>query len=193
MKIKNLLVQSIVTFFGVGKITYAPGTCGSLCAYPLLIFILKTASKYGLFIYYSPIKFVLCIVTLLTGLGIYATSLYIKIAKDNDPSEVVIDEVVGQLITIIGVFYFFTFIPKDIFESLIPVFKNMTNLVYLKLVSCFVLFRFFDIVKPWPVSFADKKIKGGLGVMLDDIFAAFLSIITFFIVLYTWHYLNFPL
>jgi phosphatidylglycerophosphatase A len=48
----------------------------------------------------------------------------------------------------------------------------------------FICFRFFDIVKPWPVSWCDKKIKGGLGVMLDDLAAGLLALICVQIVTY---------
>ena len=65
-----------------------------------------------------------------------------------DDSIIVIDEVVGQLIAMIYA--------KDNIELII---------------ISFIIFRIFDIIKPWPASYADKKIDGGLGVMLDDVFA----------------------
>jgi len=187
INIKNFITRSIVTFFGVGRIAYAPGTFGSLCAFPLLIWLLRFAEKRGIFIYYSPLQFIFFIIVILTITGIYAISEYIKIAKNNDPSEVVIDEVVGQLITIVGIFYFFTFIPENMLVSLVLFFKNIYNLIYFKLMSSFILFRLFDILKPWPVSFADQKVKGGFGVMLDDIFAAILAVLAFFVILSICH------
>lgn len=69
--------------------------------------------------------------------------------KGADPREIVVDEVAAQWLIL-----------SMLFPTLHSYFVG------------FVLFRFFDIVKPWPVSWADKNVKGGLGVMLDDIFAA---------------------
>jgi phosphatidylglycerophosphatase A len=65
---------------------------------------------------------------------------------------IVIDEVAGQWLTLIPAIGLFGFHP-------------------LPVLLAFVLFRLFDILKPWPVSYLDKKIEGGLGVMLDDIAA----------------------
>ena len=70
--------------------------------------------------------------------------------KADDPQEIVIDEVVGQWATLL------VFVPSNAVHYFLG----------------FVLFRIFDIFKPWPINWADKKIKGGLGIMLDDILAA---------------------
>jgi len=84
--------------------------------------------------------------------GIWAANGYMKRSGNHDPGPVVIDEVAGQWMTLI----------------LVPV-----DLSYY--VLGFVLFRLADIFKPWPASWADKKVDGGIGVMLDDILAAFYS------------------
>lgn len=87
--------------------------------------------------------------------GTIATEYYIKKRATNlDPKEVVIDEVVGQSIALL-------FVTPGIYGYVVG----------------FVLFRLFDVIKPWPVSFADKKIKGALGVMLDDVLAGFLALL----------------
>jgi phosphatidylglycerophosphatase A len=82
-------------------------------------------------------------------IGIWASNVTSNEMGIADSSEIVIDEVVGQWIALLAI------PPNIILYSL-----------------AFVLFRLFDIWKPWPVSWADKKIKGGLGIMLDDVFAA---------------------
>jgi phosphatidylglycerophosphatase A len=91
----------------------------------------------------------LAIATAITFLvGWWASAHYVKISGREDPSEVVIDEVAGMWLTL-------CFMPQEgLFYGL-----------------AFVAFRFFDIVKPWPVSWADKRVKGGFGIMLDDILA----------------------
>ena len=84
-------------------------------------------------------------------LGIWAIPSLIKNNKDKDPSYIVIDEFMGQLAV-------FALLPSD--------FKNV--LIYL---LGFALFRLFDILKPWPVSFFDKKMHNAWGIMLDDLMA----------------------
>lgn len=83
-------------------------------------------------------------------LGVVCVSYYIMRNPENsDPGEIVIDEVAGQWLLL----------------SVMP-------LTWKGYVIGFLLFRFFDVLKPYPVSFADKNIKGGFGVMFDDILAA---------------------
>lgn len=86
--------------------------------------------------------------------GIWAADRYAATLGASDPSEVVIDEVVAMWLTLLA--------------------APMTPLGWF---LAFVLFRLFDIAKPWPVSLADRKLKGGFGIMADDILAAFYAII----------------
>jgi len=81
-------------------------------------------------------------------IGWWAASVYVRRTGVADPSEVVVDEVAGQWLALI-------LVPPE-------------PLLYL---AAFALFRLFDIRKPWPVGWADREVGGGLGVMLDDIFA----------------------
>ncbi|MAF47716.1 MAG: phosphatidylglycerophosphatase A [Rhodospirillales bacterium] len=81
-------------------------------------------------------------------IGVWASSVHGRRLGRDDPGEIVVDEVAGQWLTLLVV-------PADL-------------LLY---ALGFVLFRFFDIVKPWPVSWADRRIKGGVGIMFDDILA----------------------
>ena len=80
--------------------------------------------------------------------GWWASELVVRLSGEPDPAYIVIDEVAGQLVAL----------------AVAP-----TDLLYYT--AAFVGFRFFDIVKPWPVSWADRRVAGGLGVMLDDILA----------------------
>ena len=82
--------------------------------------------------------------------------------NSDDPQEIVIDEVVGQMLTLLAI---------PIYETLYP----LPNIYYC--VSAFLLFRLFDIWKPYPISYIDSSIKGSLGIMLDDIFASLYAII----------------
>lgn len=86
---------------------------------------------------------------LMFAVGVWASNQYLaKMESSEDPGEIVVDEVAGQWLAL-SLFF--------------PTWQSY-------LVG-FVLFRFFDIFKPWPVSWADRKIKGGMGVMLDDMLA----------------------
>lgn len=92
---------------------------------------------------------------LIGAVGVPIVNKYLKeFDRADDPSEVVIDEVSGMWIALAAV-------PFTWWGWLLA----------------FVLFRLFDITKPWPVSWADEKLDGGLGVMLDDVFAGFMAII----------------
>lgn len=83
------------------------------------------------------------------AIGCWASNEFLRHNPDKqDPGEIVVDEVAGQWLTL-------TFFP----------------LTWQGYLTAFILFRIFDIIKPWPVSWADRKVKGGLGVMLDDLLA----------------------
>ena len=86
-------------------------------------------------------------------IGVWASENYANNIGQPDPGSVVIDEVAGQLFTL-------CFVTVDLWT----------------LVAGFILFRFFDIIKPWPIYWVDRRIKGGFGIMLDDIIAATFAI-----------------
>ena len=148
MKNRNFLDNISIlfaTFFYVGYFPYGPGTAGTFAAMILYFIFLHNLN----FLYYI----ILCIVLFFAG--VFFSSRAEKIIGKKDPSEVVIDEVAGYLITMLGALG----APFSIPYVLIG----------------FLLFRIFDIIKPFPVGFADKHIGGGIGIMLDDIIAAVIS------------------
>lgn len=106
----------------------------------------------------TPWYFKLLALLLLYIVGVWASNLVCKKLKSKDPGIIVIDEVVGQ-----GVALFFA----------LPTFTNV--------VLGFLLFRLFDIAKPWPCKNAEEM-NGGTGVMLDDVFAGFYTIISLAII-----------
>ena len=89
--------------------------------------------------------------------------------KTNDPQEIVIDEVVGQMLPLLAI---------PIYETLYIAPKE------LYCVAAFLLFRLFDIWKPFPISYIDNNTKGALGIMLDDIMAGIFTIVILVIGLY---------
>ncbi|MGL9717898.1 MAG: phosphatidylglycerophosphatase A family protein [Wolbachia sp.] len=143
----KLLHKLISTWWLSGTVKKMPGTVGSLASYPIVPIILSNRILGAVTIIF------------LFLIGLWSIGNYIKhYQTSHDPKEVVIDEVVGQLLTIF----------------LISVLLNQkTN--GLLLLLCFFSFRFFDIIKTWPVNWIDKNIKGPLGVMLDDVVAAILA------------------
>jgi len=120
-----------------GYFPVAPGTAGSLVG-ALIVWKLQNVSAALLFILSAALLF----------LGVWAGSKTAKILKQADPSKVVIDEIVGMMITMIG----------------IPVTGFTLGLGFL-------LFRFLDVWKPFPANYFDKRLKNGWGIMLDDVVA----------------------
>ena len=146
-----------VTFFGIGTVRYAPGTITSLITTILLFsffYILNLSN--------------LTVLIILIAIFIYAflaVANYIKDGTNKDPKEVVIDEVIGQSIPI----YLYQVAhgtSKDFNEAILFYFY------------IFILFRFFDIKKPFPINVFDKKFKNSFGVILDDVVAGLYVVLT---------------
>jgi phosphatidylglycerophosphatase A len=138
----------LATWFGSGLLPVMPGTWGSLTALPFAWALHITFGWVGLVVA-TGVAF---------AVGIWASNGYISRLGGDDPGPVVIDEVVGQWLTLAPAAYLAPFAP-DLITYLVA----------------FVLFRIADIFKPWPASWADRTIHGGLGIMLDDILAAVYS------------------
>lgn len=150
--------ELIATWFYSGKSPKAPGTIGSLATLPLAYLLHLTG---GAFLYVAATALVFVI-------GLWATRVELErraAAGDeaHDPSDIVIDEVAGQLVAIAPLSIALTMmdVPAHIFP-------------WPGWVGGFVAFRFFDILKPPPVSWAERA-PGALGVMLDDVVAGALA------------------
>ena len=133
----------IATGFYSGYLPKAPGTWGSLVGL-LLFFLLHTLT----------LQIYLAVVAGIFVLGTFAAGEAEKIMDRKDPGLVVIDEIVGILITMIA----------------IPATP-------LTMALGFILFRIFDIWKPFPIRLIDQRFHGGLGIMLDDIVAGIFSLV----------------
>ena len=141
-----------VTMFGLGKLPKIPGTFGSLATIFILYFlfhILNLSSK--LILIGFLIIFIFSFITVAT---------HIKDNENKDPKEIVIDEFIGQSI------------PIYLYEISHGTQKGADEALIFYGV-CFLLFRFFDIIKPFPVSYFDKNFKNSFGVIMDDICAGF--------------------
>jgi len=139
-----------VTCFGIGSFRYAPGTITSL---------ITTVFLFSLFhIINLSSNIILIILLLIFIYSFYAVSNYIKDNDNKDPKEVVVDEFIGQSI------------PIYLYEVSHGAIKDSQEAIFFYL-YIFILFRYFDIKKPFPVDFFDKKFKNSFGVMFDDVVA----------------------
>jgi len=145
----NLL---FLTLFNIGKIKNAPGTAASLLTC-LLFLLLINIFNISIIFLFTLVIFAYSFVAINNSFDEFSS---------NDPQEIVIDEFVGQMLPLLA----------------IPIYETLYLLP--KIYYCFaafLLFRLFDIWKPYPISYVDNNVKRSLGIMLDDIIASFYSII----------------
>lgn len=142
------------TLFYVGYFPKAPGTIGSLVSLPIIFYVCYKFGVVGL------------LITILISFVVAMFSIKKVLAyTEHDPSFVVIDEFIGQAVT-------FLLIANTLVLN--------TNII--PYIIGFVLFRIFDVIKPYPVSYADQKIKNAFGVILDDIFAGIYATIILYVI-----------
>jgi len=144
----------IATLFGVGYLKPAPGTWGSLAALPLFWLIHQAG---------GPLLAVLATLAV-SGLGWWAIARATEGSDDHDPSEIVIDEVAGQWVALLPVSFGAAMMGVGVLA------------LYPGWIAAFLLFRLFDIWKPGPVGWADRR-NDPFGVMLDDIIAGVMAAI----------------
>ena len=160
--IKNLNIL-FVTMFGLGKLPKIPGTFGSLTTIIILYILFHILNL-------STNIILIGLMTIFI-LSFLAIASYIKDSENKDPKEIVIDEFIGQSI------------PIYLYEISHGTEKSADEAIIFYSI-CFVLFRLFDITKPFPVSFFDKNFKNSFGVIMDDVCAGFyvvLSLICFMV------------
>ena len=143
--------------FGLGKVRFIPGTLGSLATTTFLFYLFHALNVSS--------NIILIGWTIIFVYSFYAVSTHIKNSKNKDPQEIIIDEFLGQSIPI----YFYEISHGTTKES-------DEAIVYYALF--FVLFRYFDIMKPFPVNFFDKNFKNSFGVIMDDICAGLYVVLT---------------
>jgi len=160
IKIFNSL---FVTMFGLGKIKYIPGTIGSFVTIIILYYLFHIINlSPNIFLFFLILIFIY---------SFYAVSSHIENNENKDPGEIIIDEFIGQSI------------PIYLYEISHGTEKTQNEAIIFYGI-CFILFRYFDIMKPFPVSFFDKNFKNSFGVIMDDVCAGFyvvLSLICFMI------------
>lgn len=137
----------LATWFGAGFMRPAPGTFGSLAAIPFAVILYEIADWPALLIAAST----------LYPLATWSARIFGAATGNHDDKMIVIDEVIGQWI------------------ALAPLFAIAGNAAPIPTLLGFILFRLFDIKKPWPVSYFDQKMHNAHGVMLDDVAAGILA------------------
>jgi phosphatidylglycerophosphatase A len=139
-----------VTLFGIGKIGKIPGSIASLATTIFLFFLFHVLNV-------QP-HIVLIFVIIIFFISLYSVNIFIKDLDNKDPKEVVIDEFIGQSI------------PICLYEIAHQELKESSQVLTSYFIM-FMLFRIFDIVKPYPVSYYDKNFKNSFGVIMDDVCA----------------------
>ena len=148
----NKIISIFTTLFGIGYSPIAPGTIGSIFSIVFLYFLIK-------FVSYSFLVIIFLII-LFTSLKLIEK--YSKLLKSHDSSTIVIDEFLGIFLIIL--FYDYLKFTND----------------FIMFLLILILFRFFDILKIFPINWVDKNIKNSFGVVLDDLLAGVYSIIVLY-------------
>jgi len=139
-----------VTLFGIGKIKKIPGSFASLITTLFLFFVFHFLNVSA--------NIILISIIVIFFISLYAVNIFIKDLDNKDPKEVVIDEFIGQSI------------PICLYEIAHEGTKEINQVLIFYFVM-FILFRIFDITKPFPVSYYDKNFKNSFGVIMDDVCA----------------------
>ena len=154
----------LVTLFGIGNISKIPGSIASLftvCLLYLLFYYLEVAPEYFLFF----LAFIFL-------QSLYSINFYTRNKDIKDPKEIVIDEFIGQSI------------PICLYEVAHNEIKETSEVLTFYFIF-FILFRIFDIIKPYPVSYYDKNFKNSFGVIMDDVCAGLYVVAVFVLYMVT--------
>ena len=159
MKKINILIS---TFFGNGYVSKIPGTFTSLST-TILLYILFEILQF------KNLNYILILYSIIFFYSFYAVMDSETEFENKDPRQIVIDEVLGQALPLILIVYLSS--------------KNLINIpVEIYYLLSFIVFRFFDIIKPFPVSYFDKKHKNFFGIIMDDIMAGLYTMLIIYLI-----------
>ena len=159
MKKINLLIS---TFFGNGYISKIPGTFTSLSTLIILYILFELLQ-------FNNLNYILILYSIIFFYSVYAVMDSETEFDNKDPRQIVIDGVLGQAMPLIFILYLSS--------------KNLINIpVEIYYFLSFILFRFFDILKPFPVSYFDKQHKNFFGIIMDDIMAGLYTMLIIYLV-----------
>jgi phosphatidylglycerophosphatase A len=145
------------TLGGIGMVPIAPGTFGSITAWIIFVYLSHFISMINMLI----------LTILFFILSIWICSEASKDLENKDHKSIVIDELVGMWIALLPV--------------LIIANSQYERTVYA--LAALILFRFFDILKPFPISYFDKNYKNGFGIVIDDVISGLIAIIPSYLIL----------
>ena len=145
------------TLGGIGMVPIAPGTFGSITAWIIFVYLSHFISMINMLI----------LTILFFILSIWICSEASKDLENKDHKSIVIDELVGMWIALLPV--------------LVIANSQFERIVYA--LAALILFRFFDILKPFPISYFDKNYKNGLGIVIDDVISGLIAIIPSYLIL----------
>ena len=159
MKKINVLIS---TFFGNGYISKIPGTFTSLSTLIILYILFEVFQ-------FKNLNYILILFSITFFYSFYAVMDSETEFENKDPRQIVIDEVLGQAMPLILIVYLSS--------------KNLINIpVEIYYFLSFIFFRFFDIVKPFPVSYFDKQHKNFFGIIMDDIMAGLYTMLIIYLI-----------
>ena len=159
MKKINVIIS---TFFGNGYISKIPGTFTSFSTLIILYILFEVLQ-------FKNLNYILILYSITFFYSFYAVMDSETEFENKDPRQIVIDEVLGQAMPLILIVYLSS--------------KNQINIpVEIYYFLSFILFRFFDIVKPFPVSYFDKQHKNFFGIIMDDIMAGLYTMIIIYLI-----------
>lgn len=168
---KFTIASVLATYCNIGNIKYAPGTFGSLATFPLFLLINYIFLRIGIVTLGQLASAYIITLGILFCLAFWSIGIYIKVNKKEDPSEVVIDEVIGQMIaymmpTLLTLYYFMYTVNNAIFDDIMSFLIS-----FILILAPIMFFRIFDILKPGLVGYFDEKVKGATGIIMDDVVA----------------------
>ena len=159
MKKINVLIS---TFFGNGYISKIPGTFTSLSTLMILYLLFEVLN-------FKNLNYILILYSIIFFYSFYAVMDSETEFENKDPRQIVIDEVLGQAMPLILIVYL----------SSLNLISIPVEIYYL---LSFIFFRFFDILKPFPVNYFDKNYKNYFGIIMDDIIAGIYSMILIYLI-----------
>ena len=159
MKKFNVLIS---TFFGNGYVSKLPGTFTSLSTLIILYILFEVFN-------FRNLNYILILYSIIFFYSFYAVMDSETEFEIKDPKQIVIDEVLGQAMPLILIVYLSS---HNLINSPVEIYY----------IIAFILFRFFDILKPFPVSYFDKNHKNFFGIIMDDIMAGLYSMILLYII-----------
>lgn len=144
----------LATGFGSGLSPIVPGTMGTLAAIPLYLLLAQL-----------PLTWYVIVLIVTFAIGVKICQITSDDMGVHDHGSIVWDEFVGLWLTML----------------VVPLF-NLSVTDWKWLITGFILFRFFDMVKPWPIGWLDKRIHGGLGIMIDDVVAGAMAGVALYLI-----------